>query len=77
MNTEENLVRIATLGIEDESSLPLIRAELEKENIPYQVRSHHDTAYNGVFTGQKGVADIYVYQKDERSAQQILSNLLR
>jgi hypothetical protein len=75
MTKQANIIRIATLGIEEESSLPLICAEFDREHISYQIRDHHDSAYDGVFMGQKGLADVYVYQKDADRAQLILKNL--
>jgi hypothetical protein len=76
LHNEDTIIRIATLSAEQESSLPLIRAEFEKENIEYQIRSHHDSAYNGIFLAQKGLADVYVFSKDKQRAQELINSLL-
>jgi hypothetical protein len=76
LNNEDKIIRIATLSVEQETSLPLIRAEFDKENITYQIRSHHDSAYDGIFMAQKGLADLYVLLKDKQRAEEILNILL-
>jgi hypothetical protein len=76
LNNQDKIIRIATLSTEHESTLPLIRAEFDKENIIYQIRSHHDSAYDGIFLAQKGLADLYVFSEDKNRAEEILNNLL-
>ena len=65
MNRAEETVKIYTLEKEDEVLLPLIKEAFKKEEIPLQIRSKYDTAYDGIFIGQKGLADLYVFKKDE------------
>jgi hypothetical protein len=77
MSKEKKTVCIATLSMEDESTLPLIRAELDKAHIAYQIRSHHDSAYNGLFLAQRGLADLFVYQQDKKRAEEIVKSLLK
>lgn len=76
MSDQNKIIFLATLDIKDEFLLPLIKAEFDKENITYQIRTHHDTAYNGIFLPQKGLADIFVVEGSKASAQKILNNLL-
>ena len=54
MNQSEETVRIYTLEKEDEVLLPLIKEAFKKENIPLQIRSKYDTAYDGIFVGHWG-----------------------
>jgi len=65
MDKTEETVKIYTLEKEDEVLLPLIKEAFKKEEIPLQIRSKYDTAYDGIFIGQKGLADLYVFKKDE------------
>ena len=76
MNKMEETVNIYTLDKEDELLLPLIKMAFKRENIPLQIRSKYDTAYDGIFIGQKGLADIYVFIKDEQRAIDLLTEIL-
>ncbi len=76
MNKMEETVKIYTLDKEDEVLLPLIKVAFKRENIPLQIRSKYDTAYDGIFIGQKGLADIYVLNKDEQRATALLTEIL-
>ncbi len=76
MNKMEETVKIYTLDKEDELVLPLIKMAFKRENIPLQIRSKYDTAYDGIFIGQKGLADIYVFNKDEQRATALLTEIL-
>jgi len=69
-------VKICTLDKKDEIILPLIEETFKKAAIEIEVRSHYDTAYDGLFIGQKGLADIYVLKKDEEKSRRILNDLL-
>ena len=76
MNDEEKIVKIYTLEKEHEYMIPLIQETFDKENISFRVKSKYDTAYNGIFVGQKGVGDIYVFEKDKEKAEMILNDIL-
>ena len=75
MNKAEETVKIYTLEKEDEVLLPLIKEAFKKEDIPLQIRSKYDTAYDGIFIGQKGLADFYVFEKDEQRALALLGEI--
>jgi hypothetical protein len=75
MNQTEETVKIYILEKEDEVLLPLIKEAFKKEDIPLQIRSKYDTAYDGIFIGQKGLADIYVFKKDEQRAIELLAEI--
>ena len=73
----EDTVKIFTMNKEDETLLPLIEETFKSAGIDIQIRSKYDTAYDGLFVGQKGLADIYVMKGDEAKARGILEDLLR
>ena len=75
MNQTEETVKIYTLEKEDDVLLPLIKEAFKKEDIPLQIRSKYDTAYDGIFIGQKGLADLYVFRKDEERALALLDGI--
>lgn len=76
MDKADETVKIYTLNREDEVLLPLIKEAFKKEEIPLQVRSKYDTAYDGIFIGQKGLADIYVFENDEQRAIALLTEIM-
>jgi hypothetical protein len=45
----ENIVEL-----ENEVEAGLIKAVLEERDIPFRIRSYHDTAYDGIFQAQLG-----------------------
>jgi len=76
MKKEEKIVKIHTLEKEHEYAIPLIQDTFDKENISFRVKSKYDSAYDGIFVGQKGVGDIYVFEKDKDKAEMILNDIL-
>jgi len=69
-------VKICTIDKKDEMTLPLIEETFKKAGIEIEIRSHYDTAYDGLFVGQKGLASIYVLKEDEEQSRAILNDLL-
>jgi len=76
MFDHEETVRIFTLEKEHESLIPLIEEAFKKEGMALQIRSKYDSAYDGLFIGQKGIGDLYVFKKDSKRAEEILSQIL-
>lgn len=76
MTDTEKTIKIYTLNKEDETIIPLIEETFRSQNIPIEIRSKYDTAYNGIFIGQKGLADIYVMKRDKQASIAILEDLL-
>jgi len=76
MYEKEKTICIFTLEKEHESLIPLIEDAFKKEGIAMQIRSKYDTAYDGLFIGQKGIGDLYVFDKDKEQAEQILEQIL-
>lgn len=50
-------IKIATIGNLIEAQV--LESALAKAEIPYRIRSFHDTAYDGLFQFQKGWGEIY------------------
>ena len=49
---KETFKKILVLNNEIEANL--MKVELEQKNIPFIIRSYHDSAYDGLFQMQKG-----------------------
>ena len=73
----EKTIKIYTLNKEDETIIPLIVETFKTRNIPIEIRSKYDTAYDGIFIGQKGLADIYVMKGNKEESLTILQDLLK
>ena len=73
----QEIVKIQTLERKDETLIPLIEDTFKKAGIVIEIRSHYDTAYDGLFLGQKGLADIFVFKEDEVKSRSILADLLK
>ena len=48
---------------------------MDKEGIPFLIRSFRDTAYDGIYIPQKGWGEVRVPEKDLKRAQEIIDNL--
>jgi len=77
MNDEEKIIKIHTLEKEHEYLIPLIQESFDEANISFRVKSKYDTAFDGLFVTQKGVGDIYVFEKDKEQALLILNDIIR
>jgi hypothetical protein len=57
INPMEAFIKISAL----ENTLEAQRIEsiLKEQNIPYRIRSFHDTAYDGLFQFQKGWGELF------------------
>ena len=76
MKENESTVKILTLERKHEAILPLIKKAFEQANIDMHFQSKFDTAYDGIFIGQKGLGDIYVFRQDQARAEEILKDIL-
>ncbi|MFP4668654.1 MAG: hypothetical protein ACOCQI_03520 [Desulfosalsimonas sp.] len=52
-----NFIRIS--GIDNPFEAQLLGSVLEEREVPHRIRSHHDTAYDGLYQMQKGWGEIY------------------
>jgi len=76
MKNEQKTVKIFTIERQHEMLIPYISKTFEEHKIPLQVRSNFDTAYDGIFVGQKGLAGLYVFEQDEQNARALLNDIL-
>ena len=56
--------RINVHTIESIFEMDMLKDALDKEDIPYTIKEHRDTAYAGLFILQKGFASLYVEERD-------------
>lgn len=77
MRDDENGIKIFTLEQKHLALLPLIEDTFKEQQINYRLRSRYDLAYDGLFVGQKGLSDIYVFEKDKEKALDILNDILK
>jgi putative ATPase len=75
MKKGENLISIYTP--DNIVELTRIKSILDEHNIPVMVQSFNDSAYDGIYTLQKGMAKIWVYEKDAQYAKEIVKDCLR
>jgi len=47
---------------------------LDRESIPYWVKGYQDTAYNGIFVTTKGWGALWVPEKDEVRARELIAH---
>jgi hypothetical protein len=76
MHDDEISFKIFTLELKHQALLPLIEDAFARENIEFRLRSKYDRAYDGIYLGQKGLGDIYVFEKDKEKALQILNDIV-
>jgi hypothetical protein len=76
MNDNEKTVKILTLEKEHEAILPLIAKAFEEADIAMNFNSKFDRAYDGIFITQKGLGDIYVFERDKERAIEILTDIV-
>ena len=70
---EREFQKIAVL--ENIVEAQVLESILNEENIPHQIRSFHDTAYNGLFQLQLGWGAIYAPPTYEVSIREILQKI--
>ncbi len=65
--------RIAT--VENDIEAGLVEAVLKEHRIPFILRSHYDTAYDGLYQAQKGWGELLAPPRFREAILQILSDL--
>ena len=70
---EERYVRIVVLDSAIESQL--VMSVLDVRQIPYRMRSFHDTAYDGIFQVQKGWGEISAPESWKAQILEIVDDL--
>ena len=66
-------IKIAIL--ENVIEAQMISSMLDQWNIPYRLRSYHDTAYDGLFQFQKGWGDLYAPRSHKQEILKALENI--
>ncbi|MFW5908446.1 MAG: hypothetical protein ACOCR8_02300 [Desulfosalsimonas sp.] len=68
-----NFIRIS--GIDNPFEAQLLGSILEERVISHRIRSHHDTAYDGLYQMQKGWGEIYAPQQHKKEIIEILEQI--
>lgn len=71
--TDANYEKVAVLDNAIEAQL--LNSILNERDIPHRIRSHHDTAYDGLFQMQKGWGEIHAPVSCEPEILEILDDL--
>ncbi|MCF8025866.1 MAG: hypothetical protein K9J79_08895 [Desulfobacteraceae bacterium] len=71
----DNSEYIRISGIDNPFEAQLLGSILEERGIPHRIRSHHDTAYDGLFQMQKGWGEIYSPQEYKNEILEILDQI--
>lgn len=69
----EEFVKIGIL--ENMIEAQVLEPVLKEQNIPYRIRSYHDTAYDGLFQVQKGWGDLYAPESCKQDILDILHEI--
>ena len=68
--TDAAFVRIS--GLDNAIEAQLVTSILAERGIPHQVRSHHDTAYDGLYQMQKGWGEILAPESCRSKIREII-----
>jgi hypothetical protein len=69
----DNEIKIAVL--ENQFEAQLLSSILTERDIPHQLRSYHDTAYNGLFQATKGWGAVYASELCKKEITEILDEI--
>jgi hypothetical protein len=70
---ESEYIKVAAL--ENIIEAQLIESVLKDREIPYRIRSFHDTAYDGLFQVQKGWGDLYAPETSRDDILEIINSV--
>ena len=73
MSVPEDFVKVAV--IDNEIEALLVDSILTERGIPHEMRSYHDTAYDGLFQTQKGWGHVSAPSKWAEEIKEILSDV--
>lgn len=59
-------------GLHNPFEAQLLGSILEERDIPHRIRSHHDTAYDGLFQMQKGWGEIHAPEAQKETILEII-----
>jgi hypothetical protein len=72
---EETKTLVKVFTLKDRFEADVITQQLEKEGIPFLIRSFKDTAYDGIYIPQKGWGEVSVPEKEKERAKEIIDTL--
>ena len=72
-NTQDEFINIAVL--ENSIEAQLLESILTEQHIPYQIRSYHDTAFDGLFQIQRGWGTIHAPSSQKAEILDILDSI--
>jgi hypothetical protein len=75
MNHQSESDYIKIVVLESAIEAQLVASVLSERNIPYRLRSYHDTAYDGLFQVQKGWGEISAPQTSEQEITEIVNEI--
>ncbi len=76
MNTidlNDKLIKITVINNPVEAAL--FKSTFEDADIPFIIKEHHDSAYDGIFESVKGWGEIYSTEKYKNKILNIIENL--
>lgn len=71
----ENADYIRIAGLDNAIEAQLLASVLAQHGIPHRIRSHRDTAYDGLFQVQKGWGEISAPMRWKKEITEILEQL--
>lgn len=66
-------IRIAV--IENAFEAQVVKAVLKEQHIPHHIRSHHDTAFDGLFQARLGWGELHAPETFQQDIHRILDQL--
>jgi hypothetical protein len=72
---EVNRSFIKIAAISDMVQAQVLESVLNEREIPYRIRSFHDTAYNGLFQFQKGWGEVFAPVEYQQEILEIIASL--
>ncbi|MBS3732140.1 MAG: DUF2007 domain-containing protein [Desulfobacterales bacterium] len=75
LHEHENAEYVRISGLDNPFEAQLLGSILEERGIPHRIRSHHDTAYDGLFQMQKGWGEIAAPESRKNEILEILEQL--
>lgn len=75
MSEPNNQPFVTVAVIDNAIEAQLVTSILKERNIPHQMLSHHDTAYDGLYQTQKGWGDIKAPLDRQAEIKQILCEI--
>ncbi len=73
MQNQDHATRVDILN--DDVEVSAIEALLHEEQIPYALRSYHDSALDGMFQTQQGWGELFVPEEHAAHVRRLLAEL--